>query len=86
MLGMSKDPLADSEQSDTLYSVPSPFRVKVRSSTEAACKDATINGNISRVLNLIPRANDIFTLRSTRISSSVTARSKAACPQADGVG
>ena len=71
---MSKDPLADDRQFDTLYSVPSPFRVKVRSATEAACKDATSNGNMSRLLNFIPTANEILTLRSTRISSSVTAR------------
>ena len=65
---MSKDPLADGRQSVTLYSVPSPFRVKVRSATEAACKDATSNGNMSRHLSFIPTANEIFTLRSTRNS------------------
>ena len=53
MLGMSKDPLADSKQSVTLYTVPSPFRVKVRSLTEAACKVATSNGNIKRYLDFI---------------------------------
>ena len=68
VLGMSKDPLAVSKQSDTLYSVPSPFSVKVRSLTEAACKDATSKGNMSRVLSLIPTANKIFTLRSNRNS------------------
>ena len=66
VLGISKDPLADVRQSVTLYSVPAPFRVKVRSLTDAACKDATSNGNMSRVLNFIPSANEIFTLRSTR--------------------
>ena len=71
---MTKDPLAVVRQSDTLYSVPSPFRVKVRSLTEAACKDATSNGNMSRHLNFIHVAKEIFTLRSTRLSSSVTAR------------
>ena len=53
VLGMSKESLAEVRQSVTLYSVLSPFRVKVRSLTEAACKDATSNGNISRVLSFI---------------------------------
>ena len=35
---------------------------------EAACKDATSKGNMSRVLSLITRAKNIFTLRSTRNS------------------
>ena len=74
LMGIIKDAIAVVSQSDTLYSVPSPFRVKVRSLTEAACKDATSKGSMSRVLSLIPTANEIFTLRSTRISSSVTAR------------
>jgi hypothetical protein len=51
---MSKEPLADSSQSDTLYSVLSLFRVKVRSATDAACKVATSKGNMSRCLNFIP--------------------------------
>ena len=62
MLGISTEPLADSKQSDTLYSVPSVFRVKVRSAKVAACKDAKSKGNMSRVLNLIPRANEILKL------------------------
>ena len=68
VLGMTKGPLAVVRQSDTLYSVPRKSRVKVRSSTVAACKDATSNGNMSRLLNFIPRANEILTLRSTRKS------------------
>ena len=66
MLGISKDPDAVVSQSVTLYSVLSPFGVKVRSATEAACKEATSKGNMSRVLSLIPRANEIVTIRSTR--------------------
>ena len=71
---MSKEPPADRRQSITLYSVPSVFRVKVRSLTDAAFKEATSKGNMSRVLNFISTVREIFTLRSTRISSSVTAR------------
>ena len=71
---MFKEPLADNKQSVTLYSVPSSLRAKVRSFTVADCNDATNNGNMSRVLNLILIAKEIFTLRSTRISSSATAR------------
>ena len=67
-------PVAAVSQSVTLYSVPSAFSVKVRSLTEAACRDATSNGNTSRLLNFICRANEIFTLRSTRNSMSATAR------------
>ena len=57
VLGMSKEPLAVPRQSDTLYSVPSPFRVKVRSATVAACKDATSKEKNSRYLNFIPLVN-----------------------------
>ena len=63
---MSKDPLADSLQSDTLYSVPPFIGVKVRSLTEAACKDAKRNGSKSRHLNFIPTASGIAALQSTR--------------------
>ena len=73
-LGMTTSPLAVVRQSVILYSVPAPLRVKVRSSTVAACKDTTSRGKMSRYLNLIPTAKEIVTLRSTRISSSVTAR------------
>ena len=66
VLGMSKDPLADVWQSVTLYSVLSAFREKVRSASEAACKDVKRNGNKSRHLNFITRAKEIFTLLSTR--------------------
>ena len=40
--------------------------MKVRSFTDAACKDATRIGNVSRVLNFIARANKIVTLPTTR--------------------
>ena len=66
VLGISKDPDAVVSQSDTLYSVSPLIRVKVRSLTEAACKEATSKGNMSRVLSLIPAGNEIVTLRSTR--------------------
>ena len=54
---MSKEPLAEVRQSVTLYSVLSPFRVKVRSSTVAACKDATSKEKNSRYLNFTPLVN-----------------------------
>lgn len=63
---MTKGPLAVVRQSDTLYSVPRKSRVKVRSSTVAACKDATSNGNMSRLLNFTRASKEIVTLRSTR--------------------
>jgi hypothetical protein len=62
---MTKEPVAASWQSVTIYPVLSPFRVNVRSLTEAACKDATSKGKNSRYLNFIHKANEIFTLRST---------------------
>ncbi len=70
MLGMFKEPLAFRSQSDTMYSVPASFWVKVRSLTEAACKDATSNGNMSKHLKFIPVYNEIVILRSTRNYSS----------------
>ena len=73
---MTTSPLAVVRQSVILYSVPAPLRVKVRSSTVAACKQVTRSGKMSRHLNFIPIANEIFTFRSTRISSSVTARNQ----------
>ena len=69
-------PVAAVSQSVTLYSVPSAFSVKVRSLTEAACKDATSNGNTSRLLNFICRANEIFTLQSTRNNRLQAARNQ----------
>ena len=66
VLGISKDPLADSRQSETMYPLLSAFREKVRSASEAACKDATNNGNMSRLSNFIRLSKEIFTLRSTR--------------------
>ena len=54
MLGISKEPLAASWQSETLYSVKSLLIEKVRSATEAACKDATSKEKNSRYLNFIP--------------------------------
>ena len=63
---MSKIPLADGSQSDTLYSVL-PFGVNVRSSSEAACNAATSNGNASRDFKLMLLVNYIFALRATAI-------------------
>ena len=62
VLGISKDPLADTAQPVTLYAVPSTFKAKVRSFTEAAFKDATSKGNMSNLLNLIPTINEMIIL------------------------
>ena len=48
--------------------MPLLIRVKVKSFAEAACKDATSKGTMSRHLNFIPTINEILTLRSTRNS------------------
>ena len=63
---MSKIPLADGSQSDTLYSVL-PFGVNVRSSSEAACSVTRSNGNVRRDLKLMLLANYIFALQATAI-------------------
>ena len=62
MLGISKDPLAKGRQLDTIYPSNWLFIVKLRSDSEAACKDATRSGNMSRLLNFTPIDKEIVTL------------------------
>jgi hypothetical protein len=64
---MSKLPLADRLQSDTIYSVLSPFRANVRSASEAACSVAASNVNIRRHLIFIKTGYGILTSPSTVI-------------------
>tara|TARA_E500000178_G_C16956351_1_gene723857 strand:- start:74 stop:457 length:384 start_codon:yes stop_codon:yes gene_type:complete len=51
LLGMIREPLADSSQSDKVYALP--LWVKVRSLCEAARKDVTNNSDMSMYLNFI---------------------------------
>ena len=69
VLGISKEPDAVVSQSETVYSVPSLLRVNVRSSTDAACKDATSNGIKCKLLNFISQnyGNNYFTINYKRL-------------------